>query len=129
MQSLFFRGTFPYADIFPFATVTHFLERIGKFLSERFFGMFGIIVSKSTKIVECLQVYFADKSDALGNSVTFQSVELTVNVLLCSFGVSKILFHTVVNILFAPALFKAFTFFIQFVEQLPSGYLSCCRRL
>ena len=50
------------------------------------------------------------------NSVAFQSVELTVNVLFCGFGVSKILFHTVVNILFTLSLFKAFTLFIQFVE-------------
>ena len=29
MQSLFIRGAFPNADVFPFATVTHFFERIG----------------------------------------------------------------------------------------------------
>ena len=91
--------------------------------------MFLSVVGESAKIVECLQVYFAHKSDALCNSVAFQSVELTVNVLFCGFGVSEILFHTVVNILFTLTLSKAFVFFIQFVEQLPAGYLSCCCRL
>lgn len=91
--------------------------------------MFLSVVCESAKIVESLQVYFANKFDALGDGVTFQSVELSVNVLFCGFGVSKILFHAVVNILFTFTLFKAFTFFIQFVEQLPAGYLSCRCRL
>lgn len=91
--------------------------------------MFGIIISESAKIVECLQVYFANKSDTLCDGIAFQSIELTINVLFCGFGVGEILFYAVVNILFTFTLFKTFTFFIQFVEQLPAGYLSCCRRL
>ena len=74
------------------------------------------------KIVERLQVYFTNKSDALGNGVAFQSVKLTVNVLLRGLIICKILFHAVVNILFTLTLFKTITFFIQFVEQLLSGH-------
>lgn len=91
--------------------------------------MFLSVIGESAKIVECLQVYFTNKSDTLCDGIAFQSIELSVNVLFRSIGVCKILFHAVVNILFAPALFKIFTLLIQFVEQLPSGYLSCCRRL
>lgn len=116
MQSFLIRGALPNADVFPFAAVAHFLECIGKFLSERFFGVFLSVVGESAKIVECLQVYFAHKSDALCDGIAFQSVELTVNVLFCGFGVSEILFHTVVDILFTLTLFETFTLFIQFVE-------------